>query len=62
MQADKLVEGKRDLPTNSTESDLVHATYRGILGQAKAKKLRFVNVRVPSHGNHMADGLHAPAR
>ncbi len=48
MQADKLVVGEMDLPTNSTELDLVHATYKGILGQVKARKSRFVKVRVPS--------------
>ena len=48
MQADNLVEGEMDLPTNSIEMDLVPAAYKGILGQVKARQLRFVKVRVPS--------------
>ena len=47
MQADRLVKGLMCLPTNNKALTRIRGTYTGILGQVKARKSRFVKVKVP---------------
>ena len=48
MQADMLFEGKRNIPTDNEQLDLVHATYKSIMGQVKARESKFVEVGKPN--------------
>jgi len=48
MQANNLVRGVMNLPTEHAKLTKVRGTYKGLMGQVAARNSRFVTVRVPS--------------
>lgn len=48
MQADTLLQGTMDFPTDNASLAKVHGTYRGLLGQVAVRHSRFIAVRIPS--------------